>query len=156
MSVVNEREITEKRFVSLIEAYGGEPARWPVAEREVALRSLASSTTAQAAVAAALQLDRLLIAGPQEPVPPALETKLLADFDRVSRRWSFSKFTRAAAQTVWPGAPVWQPACAFGLALVIGFGAALAAPLDLPQSDDAAGSTFALDGASDVDAWQGI
>ena len=53
---------------------------------------------------------------------------------------------------MWPGAPVWQPACSFALALLIGTGVAAFAPLDLPQQDDA----FALGGPPDIDIGHGI
>ncbi len=38
-------------------------------------------------------------------------------------------------ETVWPGAPLWQPACALALSLMIGLGVAAFAPLDPPQDD---------------------
>ena len=82
--------------------------------------------------------------------------KHLADFDRVHARWSFAKFARRIGDAVWPGAPVWQPAGAFALALLIGLGVATFAPFDIAQQDDASANVFALDGSPDIDAGQGI
>src|SRR6201995_2513955 len=101
-------------------------------------------------------LDRLLSSAAR-PVPaPALERRILADFDRANARWSFAKFARGLADTVWPGAPAWQPAAVFGLALLVGLGVAAFAPFDIAQQDDASANVFALDGSPDVDAGQGI
>jgi hypothetical protein len=101
-------------------------------------------------------LDRLLAQAPVPAASPALERRILADFDRARTRWSFAKALRAAADAVWPGGPVWQPAGAFALALLIGVGVAVLAPFDIAQQDDASANVFALDGAPDVDAGQGI
>ncbi|HXC55929.1 MAG TPA: hypothetical protein VNU97_11590 [Rhizomicrobium sp.] len=105
---------------------------------------------------AAARLDRLLAAAVVPAVPARLERRILADFDNFHARWTFAKVLRRAADAVWPDAPAWQPACAFALALLIGTGVAALAPFDIPQQDDAASSAFALDGAPDIDAGQGI
>ena len=104
----------------------------------------------------AARLDRLLARAEPPAVPAALERRILADFDRHHARWTWTKFIRRAAQAVWPDAPLWQPAAAFGLALLIGTGVAAFAPLDVPQQDDASASVFALDSAPDTDAGQGM
>jgi hypothetical protein len=148
--------MSEARFRSLIEAYGGDPARWPADEREAALRLLQSSLAARAAAQEAHELDVVLREAVVVPVPGALSSRLLADFERMSRRWSARKFVRAVADAVWPGAPLWQPAIAFGLALAIGVGVATLVPLDMPPSDDAYVGNFALDVPPDSDAGQDI
>lgn len=91
------------------------------------------------------RLDRLLARAPQTAVPAVLERRILADFDRIARRFRLARAWIAIADAVWPGAPAWQPACAFALSLLIGLGAAAFAPLDLPQSDENARSLFAFD-----------
>ena len=58
-------------------------------------------------------LDRLLAQAPVPTVSSTLERRILGDFDRARSRWSFAKALRAAAEAVWPGGPVWQPAGAF-------------------------------------------
>ncbi len=104
----------------------------------------------------AARLDRLLAhAAPPPAVQPALERRILAGFDAVqARRWTWANLVRRAADAVWPGAPAWQPACAFGLALLIGTSVAIFAPFDVPQQDDA--SVLALDASPDTDAGQGF
>ena len=104
----------------------------------------------------AARLDRLLARAGTPAVPAALERRILSDFDRINARWTFAKFLRRAASSVWPDAPLWQPAAAFGLALLIGTSVAAFAPLDVPQQDDASANVFALDAPPDVDAGQGI
>jgi len=156
MSVVNEPGMSEERFAVLIGAYGANPARWPAAERDAAEHVLRSSSSAQALAAEARRLDQSLVLAGSEPVPTALEHKLLADFARVSQRHSLQNILRAAAEFVWPGVPAWQPAFALMLALAIGLGIAAVTPLDEPRADSASGGVFALDGTPDIDAGQGI
>ena len=142
--------ISEERFKSLVEAYGGDPARWPAGEREAAEQLLRSSAMAQAAAADAVRLDQALSAARDVPVAGPLHARVMADFDRAARRWSLRRFAGALADAVWPGAPLWQPACAFGLALVIGVGLAALAPLDPGRSDDNSAAVFALDTVPDA------
>ena len=104
----------------------------------------------------AAMLDRLLAHAATPAVPAGLERRIMADYYRISARWTFGKILRRAASSVWPDAPLWQPAAAFGLALLIGTGVAAFAPLDVPQQDDASANVFALDAAPDIDAGQGI
>jgi hypothetical protein len=101
------------------------------------------------------KLDRLLDAVTAPAVPAALEQRILVDFDRVQARWSFTRLLHGMADAVWPGAPVWQPAGALALALLIGVGAAAFAPLDFGAPDEN-GGVFAFDGAPDTDPGQGI
>jgi hypothetical protein len=101
-------------------------------------------------------LDRLLDKAGRPVASAALEHRILSDFDRVNARWSVAKFARGIADMVWPGGPMWQPATAFALALLIGLGVATFSPFDIAQQDDASANVFALDGSPDVDAGQGI
>ena len=149
-------QMTQARFAALMDAYGGDPMRWPQDEREAAQRWHASNPQAQELLAQAVRLDRALGVGELPPVSAALERRLLDDFDRAQWRWSVGKLADAVAEAVWPGAPVWQPACALGLALAAGLGIALFAPFDIPQQDDVSSNVFALDTVSDVDAGNGI
>ena len=52
--------MTPERFSTLVEAYGGDPARWPAAERASARDYLARTPAARAEIEAALRLDALL------------------------------------------------------------------------------------------------
>ena len=147
--------MSEERFKSLVEAYGGDPARWPLGEREAALRVLHSNATARAGAEEARRLDVKLGAASAVQVPDALTDRLLADFARASRRWRTRRFVASLADAVWPGAPLWQPAVALGLALAIGIGIAALAPLDLRSYDDPSGA-FAFDTVPGGDAGQDI
>jgi hypothetical protein len=66
-----------KRFTELVAAYGGDPERWPVAERAAARAVLAASSAARAAAAEARALDRLLAPAPA-PDPGRLIDAVLA------------------------------------------------------------------------------
>ena len=156
MTEPNESELDEERFARLVEAYGADPARWPVSEREAAQGRLASSATAARLLAPARELDLALGATAPTHVSPAFEGRMLRDFDRVQRRWSPRKSIGSAARIVWPGAPLWQPAAVFGLALTVGIAVAILAPLDLRPSEENSASVFALDSAPDSDAGQDI
>jgi len=68
--------------------------------------------------------DRALALMAEEPVSPALETRILADFDRVTRpRPGGIGVLRRLADWLWPGAPVWQPAFALVVSLAMGLAA---------------------------------
>src|SRR3569832_1223995 len=101
-------------------------------------------------------LDRLLDKVPAPAASPALERRILADFHRVQSRWTFATAARRFGDAVWPGGPIWQPAGAFAVALLIGLSIATFAPFDIAQLDDASTNVFALDGSPDGDAGQGI
>jgi anti-sigma-K factor RskA len=89
-------------------------------------------------------LDRVLSrAAPPPAVPPALERRVLADFSRISSRWTLTRLLDRLADAVWPDAPFWQPACALAAAVVVGLGVAAFAPLDVSPPDE--GQTFAFD-----------
>ena len=156
MTGVNESEMNEARFARLVEAYGADSARWPADELQAAQRLLSSSAVARHVLAQARAVDRALASAMLPPISLALENRLLADFDGVQLRWSLRKSIDIVTRTVWPGAPLWQPAAVFGLALAIGIGVAVLAPLDLRQADDNSASVFALDAAPDIDVGQGI
>jgi hypothetical protein len=65
---LNVEQMDAERFEQLIEAYGGESARWPQAERAPALRYLAATPAAHTTRARALRLDEVLgVWAPQSP-----------------------------------------------------------------------------------------
>jgi len=86
----------------------------------------------------ALWADAALKRLPAVPVPPALGSRILKDFDRLAerRRAGFRGWYARATAAIWPGVPVWRPAIAFGAALAIG----LAVGVLLPLQDEAAAS----------------
>jgi hypothetical protein len=156
MSGANESELDEARFTRLLEAYGADQARWPTGERMAAQRHLSSNATAQRLLASARELDLALAAAAPPPISAGLESRVLADFDRLQRRWSLRKSLVSAADIVWPGAPLWQPAAVFGLALAVGIAVAIVAPPQLRPSEETAASVFALDAPPDADVGQDI
>jgi hypothetical protein len=156
MTGANDSGLSEARFASLAEAYGADLARWPISEREAAQRLVSSSKTAERLLAQARELDLALACVILPHVSAALESRLMDDFDRAQRRWSLRKAVHAAADFVWPGAPLWQPATVFGLALAFGIAVAILVPLDLRSSEDGSPNVFALDSAPDSDAGQDI
>jgi hypothetical protein len=156
MSGASEGEWDEARFARLVEAYGADRARWPASERVAAQRHLSSNATAERLLASARELDLALASAATPPVSAGLESRLLADFDRLQRRWSLRKSIVSAAHIVWPGAPLWQPAAVFGLALAVGIAVAIVAPPQLRPSEENGASVFALDAPPDVDAGQDI
>src|SRR5262245_55245265 len=82
-----------KRFAAIVEAYGAWPAHWPEAERAAAEALLLESPEAQALVAAAWPVDRLLDAIPALPPTADLRAAVLAG---AARRPRVSLRTRLA------------------------------------------------------------
>ena len=60
MTDPSKTAVTLDRLVQLLDAYGGEPARWPEQERAAALQLLAASPEAQTMQRTALELDSAL------------------------------------------------------------------------------------------------
>lgn len=64
--------------------------------------------------------DRLANDLPDVAPSAALQARILADFDRLPRRMTWRALAEGLANTLWPGAPLWQPAAALGLSLAVG------------------------------------
>jgi hypothetical protein len=77
--------MTLERLRALIAAYGGNPGRWPLAERPAAEGLLARSPEARAALAEAEPLDTLLDTVPALSPSPALRAAVLADMPSPAR-----------------------------------------------------------------------
>ena len=156
MSQENSSGMTQARFAAIVDAYGGDPALWPRGECDAAERFLTTNGAAQILVAQARRLDVVLGVPETDNDSSVLERRLLDDFDRAQRRWSLRTFVDRAAQAIWPGAPVWQPACAIGLAFAAGLCIAVFAPVDIRQQDEGSGGAYALDSAPEMDAGHGF
>ena len=72
---------------------------------------------------------RLLKALPTTAASSSLEARILADFDRVAHgHGGLARFTLRWADRLWPGVPLWQPATALALSLMIGLAAGTFVP----------------------------
>jgi hypothetical protein len=69
--------VTLDRLAQLLDAYGGEPARWPEHERSAALQLLEASPEAQAMQRAALELDSVLELDELDGATSALRARVL-------------------------------------------------------------------------------
>lgn len=75
------------RFAALLDAEGGDLARWPAAEREAAEARLAADPAAREALRACAPLDAAfaaLRAAPPAKLPPALAARLAQDAARAA------------------------------------------------------------------------
>ncbi len=83
--------LTVERFADLAEIYGGDVARWPEAEREIARALLAAEPVGlEAVLADAARLDRLLDLAPAQSADAALLGRLIAAAPRPAstvQRW---------------------------------------------------------------------
>jgi len=83
--------MTVERFADLAEIYGGDVARWPEAEREIARALLAAEPVRlEAVLADAARLDRLLDLAPAQSADSALLGRLIAAAPRPAstvQRW---------------------------------------------------------------------
>jgi len=66
---------------------------------------------------------------PSVSVPPALERRILADFDAQAARRR-DGWLAGLRDAVWPGVPLWRPAGALAFALVVGVTVGTYLPLD--------------------------
>jgi hypothetical protein len=80
----------------------------------------------------------------------ALSARVIADFDAVSRRAWLARsktFVSRLVDATWPGAPVWKPAAALGLSLLIGLGVGALLPVAAAPDD----SSVASDASPGID-----
>ncbi len=95
-------------------------------------------------------------------VPPALEARILADFDRVAAGRRHSSLWRLAAHwrdRLWPGAPVWQPAGLLAASLAIGLLAGALVPassLSVSSSGSTEQTLSAMDTSSPLDLYKDL
>ncbi len=75
-------QISKERLDAIIAAYGADPARWPEAEREGALKLLQSSTERGTALHDAADLDASLESAAQPEPSNILKARLLEDASR--------------------------------------------------------------------------
>lgn len=132
--------MTEQRFQQILSAYGANPERWPVAERDAA-RAYAAANRERLAAALALEagLDDLL--GPAErPASDLLERRILRLLDPL---------------------PVWNwraPAAAAAAALVVGVMLGFSSGALMTPTDDV--ETYYADAFTGLDQdwvdWLGV
>ena len=119
--------MTQERFEALAEAYGGDLAQWPEAERSMALAYASAHDDKAAPVLKTAQALDALLNTAAEPAPSAVL------FDQVVAR-GVAERRRST--------PVWAAAAA-ALMLTIGLGAGwVTAPGGVSQSDDVFASAF--------------
>jgi hypothetical protein len=142
--------MNQDRFQQMIDAFGGEPARWPAADRAAAELYLAALPDARAALAEAHALDQALDAWVSPSVSAALREQILARAPMSSMIWAWPK--------LWLSGAGLAAACAAGA--VVGatlIGPSLANAFPSERGGEAAGllsdgiSAFGapLDAASD-------
>jgi len=109
-----------QRFSEILMAYGGNPQRWSLHEREAALQFLNNSLEAQRLQQQALQLDQLLNAAPMPQLSEALQKRILKStqpsvFQSIFEWFSFKQPLKLAtafaipcliALTIWLNMPV--------------------------------------------------
>lgn len=136
--------MTPERFRELIDAYGGDPKRWPAAERRAAEDCAARDPAARAALAEAARLDALLDAMTVKApaVDPARIAAVASGAAQEPAAGNVVSFARRRG-TSRPALALWGRGAALAAATVAGFaigmaefdgqGAAVsdASPLDL-------------------------
>jgi hypothetical protein len=146
-------QMTTARFAALVEAYGGDPARWPAEERDGARALIAADPSARRALDEAAALDAVLDRAPAEPPSAELATRILAaaPVPPAGRaRSGRVRRLRDRLAGLLAGLGGWQPVGAMAAALILGlvvgyaadpFGGAV--PLDGGSLDAVALGTFA-------------
>jgi hypothetical protein len=83
--------ITAARVAEIIDAFGADAARWPVAERDAALTLIAQSPALQLARSAAVDIDSMLAVWAKQPVTSVRDAASAAELARRPReswgRW---------------------------------------------------------------------
>ena len=134
--------LSRERLARIISVYGANPRRWPGDVGKLEPRDIGKKEELSAQLADEAALDEALDSVPAVEIPDRLREQLLASFERfreqdsarISRR--IARLVASLRELVWPGAPLWQPACALSLSIVVGLSAGLAIPDPLSQNGD--------------------
>jgi hypothetical protein len=115
--------MTRERFRAIVDAYGADPRRWPVTEREAASTwADAHRSEADALLAQAAQLDTWLAADAVEAPDPALVERVIDSAPvRQPRRWLLLPGWGSRRAGFW-----WSGAAFAGVGLIGGLAGAFA------------------------------
>lgn len=120
--------MTPERFNALIDAYGGDPAHWPEAERDAALAYAKTTPAARVALDEAVRLDALI--GAMRVDAPAVEVaKIAAAAARLPQEAAASVLPFKGRGLARP-AMVWGRVGALAAAAVCGFVIGIGEPMD--------------------------
>jgi hypothetical protein len=134
--------MTPERFEALAQAYGGDVARWPGAEREAAAALMAAQPDlARTVLAPAGDLDAVLAAWAPLAVSHDLRERVIAAAPPVRK-------TRSLVAWLWGGAGL-AGACAAGLVAGVALAGSLPVPADSADTVNAAMNDY--DDLSGVD-----
>lgn len=123
--------MTPDRVMTLLDAYGADPVRWPEAERNAAMALINADPALAARRDEAAALDGLLMQA-ETPRPSAdLARRILESAaghgeampaSSPQRGFTFGVFSwlRQAGQQIWPQGPAWQPALGLAASLAVG------------------------------------
>jgi hypothetical protein len=134
-----------ERLRELMDAYGGDPRRWPPAERAPAAELLAASAEARVLLAEAASLDQLLDGAP--PMAPATldAEKLIALATAAAQERPFVPLAGVMRPA---GRGLWLRAVSLAAATIIGFVVGWTQLADTSDATAASGSS--LDYAGDL------
>lgn len=127
-----------ERLADLLDAYGGDVRRWPVALRAPAEALIAREPMARRLFDQALALDGLLDQAPAPLPSRALKTRLV---ERAA-----PPIWRQSLAALWPFGPAWQAAAAF--AVIAALGVALGPFIN--QTENPSELTSSVSGEVDV------
>lgn len=133
-----------ERAAEIIAAYGGDPARWPMQEREAALQLVEADAQLREARRAALRLDDDLLGWSQDwTAPQSAPAEAATAAARVLR----------ARPVVRPERPAWRWAVGTGMAAALAAGIALTSSFTAPVHTRIAHSATYRGPASDAAAF---
>ena len=132
-----------RRFRTLVTAYGGDPSRWPMNERQDALRFLKASARARALIDEAEQLDKVLAGLVVAPAEPALRETILDVPNRARPVVSGAARTRHRR--------AWAPAATLAAAGVLGFAIGMTNILPTTNADNSADLSALVYGPDTID-----
>ena len=150
--------LSRDELARLISVYGANPSRWPEEARKLELKDVGMNAEQRAQLASESALDQALDSAPAIEIPDRLREQLMIGFDRFAERGRLLRrlaiHVSSLRNTVWPGAPWWQPAFALSLSVLIGASLGLAIPDTLPDFGDQQ-VTIVSDAPASVDLDQG-
>jgi hypothetical protein len=111
------------RLAEVLAAYGADPARWPVAERDRLMAQIESAPDLQALFTEAREIDQVLARAKAPEVPAGAAARLLARAGQQDPSATVAPFDRARARprpSIWSWGAAAALAASFGLGIFLG------------------------------------
>lgn len=145
---MTQNKMNQEQFQTFLDSHGADPTHWPQAQREQAVRLIASDAAARAAFEAARRLDHALARHTQAaPVDDAAIARVQARLVSSLPRQKVPLWRLPTVLLDWQFAPAWPRVAALACCAALGFVIGIAG---LDRRFDGPNARFAIANRADL------